>query len=98
MNVRDMAVTPLVLCSMGAIERGPQAQSGHRIIEIAPWLSADGVEVMIYGSWYGRLDEVAVLLAIRTLDAGKTRREVDRAGPGRQWGPCSRAGVAAVRR
>jgi len=63
MNVRDMAVTPLVLCSMGAIARGPQTQSEHRIIEIAPWLSADGVEVMIYGSWYGRLDEVAVLLA-----------------------------------
>ncbi|MBA3377962.1 MAG: TIM barrel protein [Chloroflexia bacterium] len=63
MNVRDMAVTPLVLCSTGVIARGPQAQSEHRIIEIAPRLSADGVEVMIYGSWYGRLDEVAVLLA-----------------------------------
>jgi len=57
------AALPPVLCSMGAIARGPRAISEHRIVEIAPRLEVDGVEVMIYGGWYDRLDEVAALLA-----------------------------------
>ncbi len=48
---------------MGAIARGPHAVSERRIVEIAPELQVDGIEVMIYGSWYGRLDDVADHLA-----------------------------------
>lgn len=50
---------PWILCSMGAIARGPHAVSERRIVEIAPQLEVDGIEVMIYGSWYGHLDDVA---------------------------------------
>ena len=56
------ATLPRVLCSMGAIARGPQAISEQRIVEIAPHLDVDGVEIMIYESWYDRLDEVAAAL------------------------------------
>jgi sugar phosphate isomerase/epimerase len=60
---------------MGAIARGPQAISEHRILEIAPHLDVDGVEVMIYGSWYGRLDQVAGDLAASGLSIPATHGE-----------------------
>jgi sugar phosphate isomerase/epimerase len=66
---------PRVLCSMGAIARGPQAISEHRIVEIAPLLDVDGVEVMIYESWYDRLDQVADQLAASGLVIPATHGE-----------------------
>jgi sugar phosphate isomerase/epimerase len=60
---------------MGAIARGPRAISEHRIVEIAPHLDVDGVEVMIYGGWYDRLDEVAALLAATGLVIPATHGE-----------------------
>ncbi len=72
---------PRVLCSMGAIARGPQAISEHRIVEIAPQLDVDGVEMMIYESWYDRLDEVADQLAASGLVIPATHGEKS-IGPG----------------
>lgn len=75
MNVSDVTAVPRVLCSMGAIARGPQAVREQRIIDIAPHLEVDGVEVMIYGSWSERLDEVAELLAQSGLSMPVTHGE-----------------------
>lgn len=51
--------TPRLLCSTGAISRGPDATAESRVIGYGPRLAADGLEVMIYATWYGRLDEIA---------------------------------------
>lgn len=57
---------PCLLCSTGAISRGPDATAESRVVRYGPELAADGLEVMIYGTWYGRLDEIAE--RFRTLD------------------------------
>ncbi len=58
-NVNGGRRTPRLLCSTGAISRGPDATAESRVIRYGPHLAADGLEVMIYGSWYGRMDEIA---------------------------------------
>ncbi|HEV2067514.1 MAG TPA: TIM barrel protein [Thermomicrobiales bacterium] len=50
---------PRLLCSTGAISRGPDATAESRVTTYGPRLLADGLEVMIYATWYGRLDEIA---------------------------------------
>lgn len=50
---------PHLLCSTGAISRGPDATAESRVTTYGPRLDADGLEVMIYATWYGRLDEIA---------------------------------------
>lgn len=69
------STTPRILCSMGAIARGPQAISEHRILEIAPGLDVDGVEVMVYGGWYDRLDAIGDQLAASGLVIPATHGE-----------------------
>jgi len=50
---------PRLLCSTGAISRGPNATAESRVTTYGPQLLADGLEVMIYATWYGRLKEIA---------------------------------------
>jgi sugar phosphate isomerase/epimerase len=57
---------PRLLCSTGAISRGPDATSESRVTTYGPRLAADGLEVMIYATWYGKLDEIAE--RFRTLE------------------------------
>lgn len=54
-----VTMTPRLLCSTGAISRGPDATNEARVERFGPHLTADGLEVMIYESWYGKLDEIA---------------------------------------
>ena len=51
--------TPRLLCSTGAISRGPDATNEARVERYGAHIAADGLEVMIYDSWYGELDEIA---------------------------------------
>lgn len=53
------AAMPRLLCSTGAISRGPDTTSGARVELFGGQLHADGIEVMIHDSWYGKLDEIA---------------------------------------
>jgi len=53
------AAMPRLLCSTGAISRGPDATSEARVELFGGQLHADGIEVMIYESWYGKLDDIA---------------------------------------
>lgn len=52
-------VLPRLLCSTGAISRGPDATNEDRVELFGPAIAADGLEVMIYDSWYGELDDIA---------------------------------------
>lgn len=56
---RNAQSRPRLLCSTGAIARGPDATAESRVLEYGPKLAADALEVMIYGSWYDRLDAIA---------------------------------------
>ncbi len=53
------ALVPGLLCSTGAISRGPDATNEARVERYGALIAADGLEVMIYDSWYGELDEIA---------------------------------------
>ncbi len=53
------ALTPRLLCSTGAISRGPDATNEARVERYGAHIAADGLEVMIYDSWYGELGEIA---------------------------------------
>ncbi len=52
-------VIPRLLCSTGAISRGPDATNEARVERYGARIAADGLEVMIYDSWYGALGEIA---------------------------------------
>lgn len=59
MTEQTIRPVPRVLCSSGALARGPNPVDAGRVEQYGPQLRADGLEIMIYGAWYGRLDEVA---------------------------------------
>jgi hypothetical protein len=58
-DVQPNRNAPPLLCSTGAIARGPQATAESRVLHYGPHLAVDALEVMIYASWYGRLDAIA---------------------------------------
>lgn len=61
MTVAPVRSSPMpgLLCSTGAISRGPDATNEARVERFGSQLHADGIEVMIYESWYGRLNTIA---------------------------------------
>lgn len=59
LNSTGIRRMPRLLCSTGAISRGPDATSESRVTRYGPRLAADGLEVMIYATWYGNLDAIA---------------------------------------
>ena len=50
---------PLVVCSTGAISRGPDATDDQLIDRWCPEIEADAFEIMFYDPWYGRTGEIA---------------------------------------
>ncbi|MGB3305993.1 MAG: TIM barrel protein [Thermomicrobiales bacterium] len=53
------AAAPLLLCSTGAISRFTDINDHRRFARMGAGLESDGLEVMIFSPWYGRLDEIA---------------------------------------
>jgi sugar phosphate isomerase/epimerase len=51
-------VSPSILCSTGIVTRAPDATDHRAILEHAPKLGADALELAVYEEWYGHLDEV----------------------------------------
>ena len=51
--------TPLIVCSTGAISRGPDATDDQLIDRWCPQIAADAFEIMFYDPWYGRSGEIA---------------------------------------
>jgi sugar phosphate isomerase/epimerase len=50
---------PLIVCSTGAISRGPDAMDDQLVDRWCPEIAADAFEIMYYDPWYGRSDEIA---------------------------------------
>jgi sugar phosphate isomerase/epimerase len=65
-RVAGSATMPLIVCSTGAISRGPDATDDQLIDRWCPEIHADAFEIMFYDPWYGRSDEIAT--RIRDLD------------------------------
>jgi sugar phosphate isomerase/epimerase len=58
-RVAGSSAMPLVVCSTGAISRGPDATDDQLIDRWCPEIDADAFEIMYYDPWYGRSDDIA---------------------------------------
>lgn len=47
-----------LLCSTGAFSRDPDVTDPRHIIDIAPTIDCDGIELIFYPAWYEQFDEV----------------------------------------
>jgi len=47
-----------ILCSTGALLGRPNGRDYHKLGEVAKKLNCDGLEFMVYGSWYPEFDEL----------------------------------------
>ena len=63
-----MRTPPQVLCSTGTFVRWDTTPTAYRaIVDYGPLLHSDGLEVMVYRSWYGHMDQIAPELAASDL-------------------------------
>lgn len=51
-------MSPSILCSTGIVTRAPDATDHKAILDHAPKLGAEALELAVYEEWYGHLDEV----------------------------------------
>lgn len=57
-----------ILCSTGALLGGPNGRDFRLLETLAPQLSCDGFELMIYRDWYQRVSELEAFLADQKLN------------------------------
>ena len=57
-----------ILCSTGALLGGPNGRDFRLLETLAPRLSCDGFELMIYRDWYERIPELEAFLADQKLN------------------------------
>jgi sugar phosphate isomerase/epimerase len=89
-RVAGSTTLPMVVCSTGAISRGPDATDDQLIDRWCPEIHADAFEIMFYDPWYGRFEEIATRIRELGLHCVATHAE-------RSIGPDLVAGDADTR-